>query len=414
MKSVTKVLVLAAAMSIAITACSQGGVDSHSSHEAHEAEESFDRGPNGGRLLRDGDFAVEIVIAEAGIPPEFHLFAFDDGAPLPPAEFTATIELTRLGGMRDVFEFVPEADYLRGLGVVLEPHSFDVRVTASYDGSTHQWAYESHEGRTRIPERIASEAGIRTEAAGPRTIVETVNLTGTVHANPGRISEVRARFPGIITDVRRDTGDNVSRGEVLASLETNESLRPLAIAAPIDGLIVNRNIQIGQVTGSDPLYVIADLSEVWVQLDVFGRDLGKVSAGQGVTVTTLDGEQHRGVIDFVSPLVAHGSQSVRARVPLENPDGALRAGQFVSARVVVAETDVALAVRRDAIQTFRDFNVVYARVGDTYEVRMLELGRRNGEYVEVLGGLNIGEVYVSANSFLVKADIEKSGASHDH
>ncbi len=160
--------------------------------------------------------------------------------------------------------------------------------------------------------------------------------------------------------------------------------------------------------------MIADLSEVWVQLDVFGRDLGKVSAGQGVTVTTLDGEQHRGVIDFVSPLVAHGSQSVRARVPLENPDGALRAGQFVSARVVVAETDVALAVRRDAIQTFRDFNVVYARVGDTYEVRMLELGRRNGEYVEVLGGLNIGEVYVSANSFLVKADIEKSGASHDH
>ncbi len=82
--------------------------------------------------------------------------------------------------------------------------------------------------------------------------------------------------------------------------------------------------------------------------------------------------------------------------------------------MVVAETDVALAVRRDAIQTFRDFNVVYARVGDTYEVRMLELGRRNGEYVEVLGGLNIGEVYVSANSFLVKADIEKSGASHDH
>ena len=113
-------------------------------------------------------------------------------------------------------------------------------------------------------------------------------------------------------------------------------------------------------------------------------------------------------------LVAHGSQSVRARVPLENEDAALRAGQFISATVVVAESDVPLAVRRDAVQRFRDFDVVYARVGDTYEVRMLELGRHDGEYIEVLGGLNIGEVYVSANSFLVKADIEKSGATHDH
>jgi cobalt-zinc-cadmium efflux system membrane fusion protein len=206
----------------------------------------------------------------------------------------------------------------------------------------------------------------------------------------------------------------VTRGDVLGRIETNESLRPLAIEAPISGLIVNRNIQVGQVTGSEPLFVITDLDEVWVQLDVFGRQLSRVRAGQRVTIMSLDGSTYEGTIDFVSPLVAHGSQSVRARVPLDNPDGALRAGQFVSARVVVAETEVPLAVRRDALQTYRDFDVVYAKVGDTYEVRMLELGRRNGEYVEVLGGLNVGEIYVSANSYLIKADIEKSGASHDH
>jgi cobalt-zinc-cadmium efflux system membrane fusion protein len=66
------------------------------------------------------------------------------------------------------------------------------------------------------------------------------------------------------------------------------------------------------------------------------------------------------------------------------------------------------------LQSFRDFTVVYAQVGDTYEVRMLELGRRDGQFVEVLGGLEAGTTYVTDNSYLVKADIEKSGASHDH
>ena len=76
--------------------------------------------------------------------------------------------------------------------------------------------------------------------------------------------------------------------------------------------------------------------------------------------------------------------------------------------------EVPLAVRASALQRFRDFTVVFARVGDTYEVRMLELGRSDGAYVEVLGGLKPGTEYVTAQSYLIKADIEKSGASHDH
>ena len=177
---------------------------------------------------------------------------------------------------------------------------------------------------------------------------------------------------------------------------------------------MNRNIQIGQVTGDNPLFVIADLSEVWIQLDVFGRDLGTIVPGQQVTITSFDGAEFQGSIGWVSPLVAHGSQSVRARVPLENPHGELRAGQFVRARVTVSATNVPLAVRRSALQTFRDFDVVYAKVEDTYEVRMLELGQHDDNYIEVLGGLSPGEIYVTGNSYLVKADIEKSGASHDH
>ena len=97
-----------------------------------------------------------------------------------------------------------------------------------------------------------------------------------------------------------------------------------------------------------------------------------------------------------------------------NPYGSLAAGQKISAEIEVAAVPVELAVKRSGLQAFRDFTVVYAKVGEEYEVRMLELGQAAGEWIQVLGGLKPGTEYVTENSFIIKADIEKSGASHDH
>jgi cobalt-zinc-cadmium efflux system membrane fusion protein len=314
----------------------------------------------------------------------------------------------------DQVTFSPEGNYLLGAGIVREPHSFDVRVSAGFKGRTYDWQYQSYEGRTRISDRVAVQSGVVVSAAGPQTIINTVELTGTIQTNPARVSQVRARFPGVVTKVERTTGDRVKSGDVLAHVETNESLRSIPVRAPISGIIVNRNIQAGQVTGEKPLFTIADLSEVWAQLDVFGKDLNAVAVGQDAEITTLDDLVYAGTVDWVSPLVAHGSQSLRIRVPLQNPNGSLRAGQFVRAIVTVAEIEVPLAVARSGVQTFRDFDVVYAKVDDVYEVRMLQLGQFDGKHIEVLSGLSAGEHYVAENSYLIKADIEKSGASHDH
>ena len=139
-----------------------------------------------------------------------------------------------------------------------------------------------------------------------------------------------------------------------------------------------------------------------------------MAVGQAVEISTLDGHAVEGVIDWISPLVSHGSQSVRARVVVNNEEGYFRPGQFVRAQVQVATTDVALAVQRIGLQRFRDFDVVYTRIGETYEVRMLTLGRHDDTFIEVLDGIKPGALYVTDNSYLVKADIEKSGASHDH
>lgn len=389
------------------------GGDSHD-HAAEAAPAEIPKGPHGGKLFQQDGFALELALYETGVPPEFHVYATQDGEPLAPDAVDVDVELTRVDGQVDRFAFKPLGEYLRGQGVVTEPHSFDVRIRAQHAGKNYQWSFSSYEGRTQIPAELAQEAGIEIETAGPATIMETLNLTGRVQADPDRIAQVRARFPGVVQGIEARLGERISKGAALARIQSNESLQTYTLTAPIDGVILKREVQVGMATGDAPLFVIADLSQVWVELDVFARHIGQVQTGQTVAVGLLDDSTLSGRIDWVSPLAMHASQSVQARVILDNADGRLRPGQFVRAQVVVAEYPVELAVRQSAIQRFRDFQVVFARFGETYEVRMLELGRQNAEWAEVLGGLKPGSEYVTGNSYLIKADIEKSGASHDH
>jgi cobalt-zinc-cadmium efflux system membrane fusion protein len=130
---------------------------------------------------------------------------------------------------------------------------------------------------------------------------------------------------------------------------------------------------------------------------------------------TLDGTaKAEGRVDFVSPHAESSSQSTAVRVVLDNANGLWRPGVFVRGSVTVTEKPVPLAVKSSGLQRFRDFTVVFAQFGDVYEVRMLDLGASDGTHTEVLGGIEPGQTYVAENSFLIKADIEKSGASHDH
>ena len=99
---------------------------------------------------------------------------------------------------------------------------------------------------------------------------------------------------------------------------------------------------------------------------------------------------------------------------MQNPEGRWRPGLFVTVEVVQEEVTVPVAVSVDAIQTFRDWSVVFVQYGDLFEVRPLELGRNDGQWVEVLHGLLPGERYVARNSFILKAELGKSGATHDH
>jgi cobalt-zinc-cadmium efflux system membrane fusion protein len=396
------------------TACGRSDVGTADEH-GHADTEAFERGPHNGRLLEQDDFAVELAIYEAGIPPEYRVWLYDSDEPLPPAAATVEVELQRLGGERERFSFRPEGEYLRGSGVVAEPHSFDVTVRVTRNGKSFEWKFDSYEGRTTIAAETARAMGIATSEAGPANLKEQLTLSGVIQADPSRVSRVRARYAGIVREVAVQPWTNVARGALLARVQANESLQNYAIEAPIAGVIVEHSAQVGEATGEETLFTIVDLSRVWVELDVFQNDLARVADGQGVELFDLDGRKLAdGRLSRIAPLAIHGSQSVRARVVLDNASGVLRPGQFVSGRVTVGESKVALAVEKTGLQRFREFNVVFEQVGDTYEVRMLELGRADAARVEVLEGMEAGARYVTQNSYLIKADIEKAGASHDH
>lgn len=399
-----------------LAACSEreAAHDDHGHSDEH-AEVEIEKGAHNGRMLREGDVAVELAIFEDGVPPEYRAWLYQHGKPLSPTAGNVEVVLTRLGGITDTHRFTARDDYLVGSGVVYEPHSFDVEVRAQIGASSARWTFESYEGRTRIGSDVAEQAGIRVASAGPGAIRDEHDVQGLLTPIEGRHARLAARFPGPIRSVSVGVGDTVRAGQTLATVESNVSLSTYAIASPIAGVVLGRAAAVGELAGETPLFEVADLSALWVDLHLFGSDAQHITPGLLVEVTRLsDGVSARTTVDRVLPATATASQSTVARATLTNADGLWRPGAAVRARVTVAEDAVPLMVPLAALQRFRDWDVVFVRTGEDYEVRPLELGRRDAINVEVLDGLKVGDPIVVEQSYLVKADIEKAGASHDH
>ena len=395
---------------VPMAACSSDAPTENAEGEAVE-----EKGPHRGKMLRDGDFAVEMTVFEDGVPPEFRVYPTRDGKPVDPKTVKLTVTLKRLDGEIEKFAFKPEKDYLVGEGTVIEPHSFDVEVVAASGGKNHVWKYSSPEGQTRISKSAAEDGGIEIETVGPQTISEMREVEGVVQLDPAATSEIRAQFPGKVMQVTKAVGDYVKKGQLLARIESSESLQVYPVYSPVSGVVAERNANVGNVAYDQPIYVITDPGSTSVVFNIFPRDLGTIRPGQKVIIETLDGKPvAESILGGYLPEgnSAAGTALVRARLP--NRDGRWRPGIALHGRVMVNAVTVPLAVRTEALQPFRDFTVVYANFGEMYEVRMLELGRKSSEWTEVLGGIKPGTKYAAKGSFLIRQDIEKSGASHDH
>ena len=410
-KTIIKRLAVALFIIAPLAAC---GSSSEPAKEHAEKGEPA-KGPHNGRLLKDGDFALEMTIFEDGVPPQFRVYPTKDGKPVDAKTVQLTVTLKRLGGEVKTFLFKAEKDYLTGQGVVEEPHSFDVEVVAVEGGKRHVWRYASPEGRTRITADAAKAGGIEIETVGPATIGETRELYGTVQLATTARSEIRGQFPGRIVSVTKQVGDTVKRGQLLARIESSESLQVYPVYSTVSGVVAERNGNPGDVTFDRALYVITDPAQTTVVFNIFPKDLGAIQPGMAVQVETMEGTAIAAARlgQYLPDGNAEaGAALVRASVP--NRGGRLRPGMALRGRVTINAVQVPLAVRTEALQRFRDFTVVFANYGQDYEVRMLELGRKSPEWTEVLSGIKSGTPYAAKGAFLIRADVEKSGASHDH
>jgi len=284
---------------------------------------------------------------------------------------------------------------------------------AAHDEDAHD---ESAPETTTITAAMAEQAGIRVAPVAAGTIADEHDVQGLLTPVDGRVAQVMARFPGPIRSLRANVGDRVAAGQVLASIESNLSLTTYTVSAPISGVVLARQAQVGGVAGEGtPLFEIGDLSTLWVDLHIFGNDTQHITAGVPVTVARMtDGVSQTTTLERVLPGTATASQSTVARASLRNDDGLWRPGAAVKARIVVATQAAAQVVPLSALQSMDGKDVVFVRSGDTYTARPVRLGARDAGKVEVLDGLTPGEQVVIEQSYVVKADIGKAGASHEH
>jgi len=350
--------------------------------------------------------------------------------------------------------------------------------------------YSSYEGRTEINPEALKSAGVVIEQVGPVLMKNVIELPAQLALNADKTAHVVPRLAGVVAEVRKNLGDRVARGEVMAILNSGdvatarqayiESRQRLELArisaqreealwrkkispeedylikkhalseaqltyqastqrlaalgvpagqtssqsnlaryelrAPLSGVVIAKNVTVGEaVAGTETIFTVADLSTVWVDITVPPSQLSAVRTGQRVIVHLEDESvEVPGTVTYVESFVGEETRSLRARVVIPNPSGMWKPGLFVKVDLTQNEAMVSMAVKGEALQTFRDWNVVFIKVGNLFEARPLELGRREGEWVEVLSGLIPGQSYASKNSFVVKADVMKSGASHDH
>lgn len=386
--------------------------ESKAQKSAEQAEP--EKGIHGGRLLKEGDFVVELSIFETGIPPEFRTWATLNGEPVNPNNVSLKIVLSRLGGIKDHINFMPQDDFLRGDMEIYEPHSFVVTIQAKYQDKEYEWRYDNFEGRVMIQSDIAKAMEIKTEIASEALLNETIKSYGKLAALPEKMVDISARFDGLIKNVFVNLGQKVKKGQRLLVIESDESLKSYDITSPMDGYITKRNATAGEHTRDRVLFKIENHDNLMAEFLVFPSKINLIKEGLKVDfyVTEMN-VKSQGIITQIDRNL-QTNQSTVVRVLVDNKSGLLSPGMFIKGDIEVSEFMASLAVKRNALQRFRDFTVVYAKFGNEYEVRMLELGRVSGDWVEVLGGLKPGTEYVTDNSYIIKADIEKSGASHDH
>ena len=286
--------------------------------------------------------------------------------------------------------------------------------------SGHNNNHKEHEGHEEhddeITLNILTEFGAEVGITSNGVLIETIELPGEVQIDPDRLAHITPRFDGLVKEVFKQIGEKVKKGELLAIIESNESLTAYELTSSIDGVIIDMHFTKGEIAqNTENFFAVANLSEVWVHLSVYQKYLSELKNGQSVKVLiNSDLPQVKGNISFISPTIDKHTRTATARVILSNSNGLLRPGQFVTGLVTINQTQCEIMIPKTAIETVKGLPVIFAKDEHGFEPINIRIGKENSEYVEIISGLKIGQEYIKKGGFILKAQMAKSSFSDGH
>jgi membrane fusion protein, heavy metal efflux system len=264
-------------------------------------------------------------------------------------------------------------------------------------------------------------ADVKLEKVKRSKIATTLELPGEIAFNDDNVAHITPRYAGIAKEVHTQLGKKVNRGDVLAVIESNESLSHYNVIAPIDGHIIEKNITNGEfLSEEDDIYVIADLETVWVNCDVYPKNGQQIKVGQKIKIkavgTNLETE---GRITYVAPVYNGSTRSAIARAVISSQNMKWKPGMFVYASIEISSDKEVLTVSKNSVQVLDEKSVVFIPDGkNEFIPNEVTLGINDEENVEIISGISADDLYVSNGAFEIKAKIvtESLGehAGHGH
>ncbi len=275
---------------------------------------------------------------------------------------------------------------------------------------------EPDEGIVKLTDSQIQEFGIVIGEVDIRTIQLHSDLTGEIIPDPTKVAHLVPRFEGIVREVRKNIGDDVKKDEVIAVIESNESLVQYEVKSSIAGTVIEIHMTPGEVIDDDKHAItVANLSSVWASLTVYQKDLTKIKVDQDVDIITIDESNvTKSKIFYVSPIVDEETRTSTARVNLNNTSGFWKPGMFISGKVFITDKKVPMAVKKNALQTFNGKTVVFIEDEEGFRPQVVSIGLENSDLVEILSGLQQGQKYVEEGAFTIKSELLKESFGGDH
>jgi len=299
----------------------------------------------------------------------------------------------------------------------LEP-KIEVAKSETTVGAEHSaHGHEGEENVVSLPVDVATKIGLSLDTVRLDRIERTIELPGEVVLDSDHVVHIVPRFPGIIKKAHKNIGDYVQAGEVLAAIESNESLSLYEVVAYGSGKVIEKHATVGEfATEERDLFVIADLSDVWVNIAIYGKDAPEITVGQSVRIEALGGKTATdAVISYISPVFDERTRSLVARAVIPNTNNLWKPGTFIKASFVLTATNPSLVVCRESVQIVDEKPCVFvSENGDEFHPVPVATGVQGVSHTEILSGLTEGIAYVCKGAFELKAQLTLKSLGGGH